>query len=545
MTAATHWFDLDAFDDPPSMNHETWWDDWRMVARRAKLRPILAASAAAHAIELGAVALGLPLGVASLQFSQDEAIENVRAFAAAAHGRGLRLSVSVGTYEIGAGHGGLCYRPHPGVAEDSVRAAGADVVCALAPCRPTAADTTDALRAKADHVNSELQRLHVLDGQVLTVLDTRYGPLEPPNEWQEDADWLTGLYCAAMSFAFRATGDIRYRSHAREAFQALHELSTVSGVPGVVARHSRGVPPTELGTGRKRWRQAPSGRWWSGDTSRDQLSGHFLGLAVYHDYVADDTERGIVSRDVGDIAGQILRNHLWALDADGQPCTHANFFVAPLLALSIVKIAHHVTGDPQFDSRYRELINPHFFLGHAMKECARQQDPFFQHYQQDSPIYHLLQYEDDPRLLSAYLRCLRLLNRGTRGNGNAYHLVEHAAFQPESRSGQAAADELRAFRPEHLDVPTWRANVERLLRTDADEPPPTAAMRATLIASLTGDRAGLDPDALYLPIQWRAPMEFAWQYHRHDVRMPHGPHVRYSGVDYLIAFWMGRYHGVF
>jgi len=541
---AVVWFDLSAFDAPPDLNHEVDYDDWRLVGRRQRMRSRLAAEAARQARQAGAAVVGLPLGVAAMQFTAPEALRNVRAFSQAAHAQGLKLRVRVGAYDVSTVHAHGLPRPaEPFIPRADLLAAGADEVEPFTPARSVPSDAADPLRQKADRVNAALRRQHLLDGQVITVLDTREDLLGPGNEWQEDSDWLTGLYCGAMSMAYRATGDEQYAAFAREAFGALHELSTVAGVPGVVARHSRRQKPTDLGSGRKRWRQAPDGvRWWSGDTGRDQLSGHFLGLAVYHDLMADEGERRLIREDIDTIVGQIVAHHMWAFDADEQPCTHANFFVAHLQALATLQVAWHVTGKAMYRGVIMELIDPHFFLGHAVKECARQQDPFFQHYQQDSPIYSLLMYEQDQRLLRAYLRGLRLLYESTKANGNAYHLVQMAIFQPETPCGAMAVHELSQFRDDHLETARWRADTEELLAQPDGEP--NESVRAVLRGLLSGSTEGLDPDFLMVPCKWRPPMEFGWQYHVNALPDTHGPFVRYSGVDYLIAFWMGRYHGV-
>lgn len=540
----THWFELSELEPPPLHNYEVDPEDWRCRARRDRLRPVLARRAAAGARQAQATSLGIRDGLAALEFSPEEALANVRAFADAAHALGLRLVVQSGAYDLTQPlAAGVPAEAQPALSEAELRAHGADEVTVFIPVRATTGNADEALRIEADRIDRELRARHLLDRQVYTVLDTRYALGAPENEWQEDADWLTGLYAAAMCFAYRATGEERYAAQAREACEALLELSTVSGVPGVVARQIRRQRPADVKTGRKRWHEAPNGRdWWSGDTSRDQLSGHFLGLAVCYDLLEDAELRDRIRTVVRDTVDRIIEGGMWLRDPDGSFCTHANFFVATFCGLVILKIAHHVTREPRFQDHYLRMIDPHAFLAHAMRECGRQQDPFFQHYQQDSPLYHLLTYETDPTLKRAYARCLRALHPGSLANGNCYHLVAHAAFQPETGKGALVRDELAAFSEMQLSVPLWRERVAEAL--DSDDPTLGDNLRRNLRALLEDMHEGLDPDALYVPMRWRPPMEFGWQYHRHGLPGTHGPHTRYSGVDYLIAFWMGRYHGV-
>lgn len=539
----TYWFELTALEPPPQRNYEVDPEDWRCRARRDRLRPALARRAATEARRAQAVALGIRDGVAALEFAPQEALTNVRVFADAAHALGLKLVVQTGAYDLTQPFDeGLPKPASPMLSEAQLRAQGADEVVQFRP-RRAPVDRADALRNEADRIDAELRARHLLDRQVYTVLDTRFALEVPQNEWQEDADWLTGLYAAAMCFALGVTGEECYEAQAREACEALLELSTVSGVPGVVARQVRRWRPADVKAGRKRWHEAPNGRdWWSGDTSRDQLSGHFLGLAVFYDLLEDEKLRDRIRTVVRDTVDRVIEGGMWLRDPDGSFCTHANYFVATLCGLAILKTAYHMTGEARFQEQYLRLIDPHAFLAHAMRECGRQQDPFFQHYQQDSPLYHLLSYEHEPVLKQAYARCLRALHPDSLGNGNCYHLVAHAAFQPETGKAALVRQELAAFSELQLSVPMWRERVAAALA--GDDPALGDALRRSLRALLDGTAEGLDPDALYVPMRWRPPMEFGWQYHRHGLPGTHGPYTRYSGVDYLIAFWMGRYHGV-
>ena len=76
-----------------------------------------------------------------------------------------------------------------------------------------------------------------------------------------------------------------------------------------------------------------------------------------------------------------------AIDPDGEPCTHANFWVSPLFALSFLKSAYHITQKELYQKKYLDLIDPHYFLGYALKDARISANPFFQHYHQDSPLY--------------------------------------------------------------------------------------------------------------------------------------------------------------
>ena len=120
--------------------------------------------------------------------------------------------------------------------------------------------------------------------------------------YSDNDGFNTGLFLAAMSFAYTTTGDEKYRDHAHNSFRALAFLSVVTqggehGAPkGFIARNV--VPTTEPDPNerydfeydvRRRERDGlwkvmkprvptdKTGEWyWKCDSSSDELDGHFL-----------------------------------------------------------------------------------------------------------------------------------------------------------------------------------------------------------------------------------------------------------------------------
>jgi hypothetical protein len=412
-----------------------------------------------------------------------------------------------------------------------------------------AADLPSPLLEKAEAIESLIDERHLLEGQIMTVVDYRYDLDDPHNYWQEDADWLTGLYTGAESLRFAATGNPEARARAKRSFEALCMLSTVSGVPGVVARSFRRSFHGNLGSGRKRWQKVDGqDLWWAADISRDQLSGHLFGLATYYDLAADESERKVIRGLVSDIMGSILDHRMQAVDWDGEYTIHGNFWVAPFQALAVLKIAHHITGQERFQRAYREYINPHFFLGHAALQARRVLDMFYQHYQWDSPAYHLLQYETDRDILYYLLRSLDLVYADIRDLGNVYFYFVYQTYRPESDAGRRGEQELLEFNPEHQYRMNYRQYLEQVLTERGNTLPPE--LYDTLHYYLHPDEAPSTHVGSFIPMSLRPPMEFNWQYYagiqthgRDGGWSPGGDNAGYSGVDYLLAYWLGRYHG--
>ena len=403
----------------------------------------------------------------------------------------------------------------------------------------------DALLDKAQQIDDLIHKKCMLYDQIITVVDTRFPLDSAQNQWQEDADWITGLYVGAESLRYALTGEDEAKNYARSAWLALHKLSNISGIPGVVARHYRKDFEGDPGTGRKRWHRNDDGTYWIGDISRDQLSGHIFGLSTYYDLVASQEERKVIESDVEAITDLIVDNNMTAIDWDGKPCIHGNFWVSPLFALAFLKCAYHITKKERYQQKYLELIDPHYFLGHALKDARVSGNPFFQHYQQDSPLYHLIQYETDPKILHYIMRCIELLYEDTKKHGNVYLMFDYAICHPESEAGRKGVAELLEYDVSHLNVAKWDKDAREYVKQQNIP----AKARRSLKYILDIEKSLPDGKGSYIPLKYRPPKEFGWNYYAgEEARHPsgraghHGINVQYSGVDYLLVYWMGRYH---
>ena len=72
------------------------------------------------------------------------------------------------------------------------------------------------LRQKVDRIEEFLRQRCLVEGQVVSVLDTRFPSTTQQNQWQEDADWITGLYVGADSLRYATTGETRWDQRARD-----------------------------------------------------------------------------------------------------------------------------------------------------------------------------------------------------------------------------------------------------------------------------------------------------------------------------------------
>jgi hypothetical protein len=232
----------------------------------------------------------------------------------------------------------------------------------------------------------------------------------PVSRGDSDNDGLwTAMYGAGECFAFGALRLPEYRERAQQAFEALRFLQKVTqgGQPsppkGFIARTIRSTADPDPNVGRleadrearahgdrlwkvygPRWPKSADGRWfWKGDTSSDELDGHFFFYPLYFDLVAEDAaEKDRVREVVRDLADHFLEHDFQLVDHDGQPTRWGVFSprhlngdpdwqiergINSLSMLSYMTVAEHVTGDPKYSQAIRELIDRHGYAANVMR----------------------------------------------------------------------------------------------------------------------------------------------------------------------------------
>ena len=121
-------------------------------------------------------------------------------------------------------------------------------------------------------------------------------------------------------------------------------------------------------------------------------------------------------------------------------------------------------------------------------------------------------------------------------------MIDHAISHPESESGQKAVAELYKFDDKNLNVSRWDQRARDLLKDgDLLRPIPIS------LAYILGERDRFpNRRGNYLPIEWRPPKEFGWNYYAgEEARRAtgyaghHGIHIQYSGIDYLFSLLAG------
>ena len=254
--------------------------------------------------------------------------------------------------------------------------------------------------------------------------------------WQhiaEDNDGLwTALYVAAECYRYAATGEDEARRFASESVNALLDLERLTPIPGyparAIAQRDENVLRSDYDRGR--WREEPTGLQWKGDTSADELDGHFYAYATYFDLVANEEEREEVRRVATRIIDHLLEHDLLLMEDDkhttwgvyapnllNDPASryHGDQGLFSLCILSHLRVVEHMWRgvDGARADRYarecRRLVNENGYAENVLKQNFP--PPFPQNHSDDEMAFiayePLLRYERDEGLREIYLRAIR------------------------------------------------------------------------------------------------------------------------------------------
>lgn len=381
------------------------------------------------------------------------------------------------------------------------------------------------LERRAEETNARLRRCCLRDGQVVTVYDHRYERDHGDNLWQEDACWLTGLYTSALSFRAAVLGTPEAAEQARAAWGALHQMVNTTPLHGEVVRSFARTLYTQLrapaegsNTPLKRWHRAEDRElYWVGDISVDQLSGWFQGVAVYHDLVATAEERALIAADVSAVLDMFLANDLHAIEWTGARTRFGDLRAEPILALAFFQIGAHITGDARHRAEYERLLDEegaHFAIGNILA-VYRAAGRFGSDHFYSSGFYPLITYETEPGRRAELELAFEIFHELKRHDGDAYADTVYGVFHPDRDTGRRAYGELVRYRPEHT------AN-------------------AGLVASIESLHPGP-----FVPIEVRPASELDFDYVPPGAKgFRGGLEHRFSGVGFLVSYWMARHHGL-
>ena len=320
----------------------------------------------------------------------------------------------------------------------------------------------------------------------------------------------------------------------------LIRLEEITGIPGFPARSFVSINeprPTE-----GEWHPTPDGKWfWKGDTSSDEIVGHYYGYALYFDLVANEAEKADIRKVVARLTDHLIRNDYDLIDLDGKPTrwgewserffkTEEGKYEAPLRAielLSFLKTAHHITGDAKYDAAYRDRIQ-HGYAA-QMRLYRRWPGGGEINFSDDELAYlsydPLLRYEKESMLRRIYLNGLRFTWRQVRPDMNPLWNYISAANGARHMWPSIRRESLQTLERIPTDMIEW--SVQNSHRIDVKLLPEKDRHARTQLTD------ALAPDER--PVQ-------KWNSNPYYADGGNNGGREDDGACFLLPYWMGRYH---
>jgi hypothetical protein len=393
-----------------------------------------------------------------------------------------------------------------------------------------------ALAEKARIFEERVRARHVRHGLTADSHLRIPGDLSSNRMVSDDNDGLwTAIYVAAQCFRYKVTGDADAREYARQGMQAIMRLEEITGIPGFPARSFVKIGVDEQPEDGE-WHTTPDGQWrWKGDTSSDEIVGHYFVYPIYFDLVAEEEEKRKMRAVVERITNHILDHGYQLIDLDGKRTTWGwwgpdaiwgdpdETGLRALHLLSHLRVAIHITG--KFQAAYDELINRHRY--HLLTRNQKINIPGRVNHSDDElaflSYYPLLLYETDPKLREVYLQSLRRSWAVERPERNPLWNFIYAAG-----SGSQDFDRAESIRTLHeipIDLVTWTV---------------TNSHRSDVPVSPTPDRFKSKQSLIVLPYDELPVMK--WNGNPYRLDGGDGGRGEDDGAFFLLPYWMGRYH---
>ncbi len=345
------------------------------------------------------------------------------------------------------------------------------------------------------------------------------------------------MYIAAEAFRYSVTKAPDARANAKVGLEAMLRLESITGISGFHARSiikiGEDIQPKD-----GEWHDTPDGKWrWKGDTSSDEIVGHYFGYAVYYDLVADEAEREKIRGVVTRMTDHILNNNYQLIDVDGKKTRWGwwgpdaiwedpdELGLRALHILAHLRTAHHITGNPRYQQAYDELISKHRY--HLLTRNQKINYPGRVNHSDDElaflSYYPLLIYEKDAKLRQVYLESLERAWQVERPERNPLWNFIYAACSGEKEFDRE--DSIRTLREIPMDQIEWTV---------------TNSHRLDVPMDFLADRFKRPQSLIVLPYD-ELPMT-KWNGNPYRIDGGNGGRSEDDGAYFLLPYWMGRHH---
>lgn len=382
-----------------------------------------------------------------------------------------------------------------------------------------------------------------------------------PEDDDNDGEY-TGNYLVMESFRYATTKKPEAKANAKKAFDFLKLLQEVTDTDGFFARTIVPADWTNVHDGNRtftsheladelvkeprfkpveiRWRKSKDGQWlWKGDTSSDEMCGHFFGYYFYYELVADAAEKAVISKHVAKIVDYLIAHNFNFVDVDGKPTRWSVWSPdqlnhdpewAPDRAqnsmemLGFLKLAHYMTHNDKYQKEYLRLINEAHYLDN-MTQVLHQNPAWFIYFDVVLQAYIypiLLKCEKDPQRLAFYKKHFDDWFEKRKGDHNPLINFIYCYTTGKKVEGKNSIDFL-VDTP--LDLIDWP--IDHSQRED---------IRLVRVPVLEDEQVNvLQPPSIRMTVRWD---KNPWTAKGGD------PHREREPVFWQLPYWMGRYLGM-
>ncbi len=340
----------------------------------------------------------------------------------------------------------------------------------------------------------------------------------------DSAIW-TGHYLAAESYRYAVTRSPEALQNVRYAIDGIRKLIDVTGAD-VLARclvpvdspYATGLVQEEQHHGIYIGIVDQQNYFWAGNTSRDQYSGVFFGLAVAYDLTGDPSVRGSVHSLVQRLLDRLLRNAWLVVMPNGNIST--TFWGRADQQLAFLKIGSRVDG--QYSWKYQSMS---WTLGATVLapialETTDVNGSYYKFNLDTINLFGLIRLEGNLALRALYREAYAILRRTTDDHGNAhFNMIDRALNGPDDRRDAETRDLLNQ----------WLQRPRRDFGVD---------LRGVYDAC--GENQACQP----IPVVQRVPSSFLWERSPFLLYGGGDGFIEGAGIDYLLPYWMARYYGV-
>ncbi|RJO68781.1 MAG: hypothetical protein C4523_06895 [Myxococcales bacterium] len=391
----------------------------------------------------------------------------------------------------------------------------------------------------------------------------------------------SGIYLASQALRYAVTGDPEAQENARRIVGGLRDLTAVTGRSGLYGRSMirPGVPYNPVPADAPTWAdsEAPGYEGWrfNFDVSQDGYAGLMFGYSAALRHFDDAALLADVRGRVREVVDHLISNGLQIIDITGEVTEHGRVFHSALdnfpgfnamLASSWVKVGQSVLDDPRLDD---------FYYGCLMRmredvECPDFEDEFA------VDAFHLTSY------IASMEERLYLFIPNCQYNIDNFDMCYQAMYPLATREedpelagrlrGVLAANMYHNAEPNHIDIPTvgntfftfayaaltgrgpdedavLKDGVERAVCTLKEFP--ARKFRRHIPAgrqeSVCTNRMGRHNAAEPIPLSEYDFDNYLWRLDFYEINpeeVLEDQRLVYSPEDYLMAYWMGRHHGL-